>query len=263
MKSMYAFILGIFLVSTVMKAQVSLNTAPDFTVTDLDGTTFNLYNTLNQGKYVVVDFFYTTCGPCQVAAPKFKTAYQNYGCNTGDVIFISVERDNGNPAVQSFENTYVGANGPIMASGTTGGGAAVHTAFGPGAFPTLILIAPNKQIVEKDMWPITSAASFDPFLSVHGLTYDVCATAGVVEMASPFNLEFFPNPFSSILTIESKNNSKLFSYKIFDFIGRVLLSDSNLSGNEKISIEVSSLPSGFYFAEVMTSEGVLIQKINK
>ncbi len=42
------------------KAQTPLTTAVDFTVTDADGNTFNLFNTLNSNKYVLIDFFYST-----------------------------------------------------------------------------------------------------------------------------------------------------------------------------------------------------------
>ena len=40
------------------------NPAPDFTVTDTHGEEHNLYSYLENGKVVVLDFFYTTCTPC-------------------------------------------------------------------------------------------------------------------------------------------------------------------------------------------------------
>jgi len=43
------------------QAQISLTEAVDFTVTDVEGVTWNLFDVLdNQGKYVVIDFWYST-----------------------------------------------------------------------------------------------------------------------------------------------------------------------------------------------------------
>jgi len=41
-------------------AQCPLTEAVDFTVTDIEGHTWNLFTELDQGKYVLIDFFYTT-----------------------------------------------------------------------------------------------------------------------------------------------------------------------------------------------------------
>jgi len=45
------------------KAQTS---AYDFTLTDVFGIQHNLYQTLDSGKIVVLDFFITNCGTCQI-----------------------------------------------------------------------------------------------------------------------------------------------------------------------------------------------------
>jgi cytochrome oxidase Cu insertion factor (SCO1/SenC/PrrC family) len=41
------------------------DTVDDFTVTDKEGVEWNLYDLAAQGKYVYLDFFLYTCGPCQ------------------------------------------------------------------------------------------------------------------------------------------------------------------------------------------------------
>lgn len=50
---------GLF-VATVCYAQTPLTTAVDFTVTDFNGNEFNLFEILDGGQHVVIDFFGTT-----------------------------------------------------------------------------------------------------------------------------------------------------------------------------------------------------------
>ena len=130
-------------------AQTTLTTAVDFTATDADGNAFNLFNTLASGKHVVLDFMFTTCVPCQQCAPKLYGAFTNYGCNTpgAEIVFVSINRDDNNAVMHSWETTYMNATGPfpIGISGTqgssTGGAQTFHNTYGISAFPTMILIA--------------------------------------------------------------------------------------------------------------------------
>lgn len=54
------FIIVLFIFSTGLFAQTSLDTAQNFTVKDIYGNTFKLFDILDDGKIVVIDFFATT-----------------------------------------------------------------------------------------------------------------------------------------------------------------------------------------------------------
>ena len=65
MKNILRFALVLVAALTIQvktsSAQCPLTEAVDFTVTDLDGNTHTLFDILdNDGKYVLIDFFYTT-----------------------------------------------------------------------------------------------------------------------------------------------------------------------------------------------------------
>lgn len=58
MRKILLFI-GLF-VATLSYTQTPLTTAVDFTATDFNGNEFNLFEILDGGQHVVIDFFGTT-----------------------------------------------------------------------------------------------------------------------------------------------------------------------------------------------------------
>ena len=59
MKKLFVVVIALVLGLSAY-SQTNLTTAIDFTVTDVDGNTHNLFDYLNDGKYVVLDFFFVS-----------------------------------------------------------------------------------------------------------------------------------------------------------------------------------------------------------
>ncbi|MEZ4911443.1 MAG: redoxin domain-containing protein [Saprospiraceae bacterium] len=81
----------------------------NFTFTDTDNHSYNLYNDfLNQGKTVVIKFFFTTCPPCIAITPAWQDKYEEWGSGQYDVEFIEVSIlvSDTNPKVKAFKNSY-------------------------------------------------------------------------------------------------------------------------------------------------------------
>ena len=159
-----------------VKSQTNLTTAVNFTVTDVHGQTHNLFNILDGGKHVIIDFFFTTCGPCIASVPTLNQAFTDYGCNTGEVYFISIDQGDTDAEVLQYEETYGGLLPSV--SGVNGGGNSVTSTYGVTAYPTVVLIAPNRTILSQDIWPLSNITSV---FSNAGLSLASCGAASIQE----------------------------------------------------------------------------------
>lgn len=259
MKKLFTLFFALIAIVSVSKAQCPLTTAVDFTVTTVEGTSFNLFNKLAENKYVVIDFFYYGCVPCQQTAPKVNGAYEAFGCNTSNIYFIGIDNGDNTAQTIAFGNNF-GAHYPA-ASGTDGGADAVVSAYGITAFPTVIMIAPDHSIIEQDIWPIADAAALTTVVQGHGGTLKACPATSVVEMVSN-ELSVYPNPASDMLTVnlpaDTKYNNEL-QVVIYDVLGNLISVKKVNDGDLKVNFDVANVESGLYIVQLENSNGQLSQ----
>ena len=134
--------------------QTNLTQAVDFTVTDCHGQTYNLFEILDRGQAVFIDFFFYTCGQCQVISPYITGSYTQMGCNMHDVFYIEISYIDSDAVCQQWANEY-GVEFPTV--GRDGGGNEVFELYGINACPTLVLIMPDRSI------PIQGLLQLYPF----------------------------------------------------------------------------------------------------
>jgi thiol-disulfide isomerase/thioredoxin len=175
MKKIFTFIFAIAL-SINAFAQCPLTTAVDFTATDCHGTEVHLFDILDGGQYVLVDFFFTTCGPCQQATPNIVESYYSFGCNMHDVYYMEISTSDGDAACQTWAANY-GVEYPTIS--TAGGGNTICSMYSISYYPTVILIAPDRSIVIQDLWPISNAQAVISALENHGIQQYDCVPVTV------------------------------------------------------------------------------------
>ena len=185
MKKVFTLILALA-IGFGLKAQTSVTQAIDFTVTDVHGTEIHLFDILDNGQYVLIDFFYTTCPACIQSIPHMVQSYSNFGCNMHDVFYMEVDHGDSQASCLTWVNNY-GVEYPTIAG--VDGGNSICSQYGIGYYPTVILIAPNHQVVIQDLWPISSVQNVISALEGQGVQQHDCSTPVVYDPQVTISIE--------------------------------------------------------------------------
>lgn len=237
-------------VCTTGQAQIG-NTAPNFTALDTHGDTIRLYDILNQGKYVILDFYYTTCGPCIYYSPQVNLAYEKYGCNTQDVVFLAIDYNDTNAEVEAYDAQY-GIKYPSI-SGTQGGGNGIVSQYGITGFPTFYLIDSTHHIIDQIDPPTLQV--FDFRFNMHSILPMQCLS-GTTQAQKGEPIRIFPNPVSSgALTLDlTEIQAGPVEVRVMDLLGNIIR-PFNLSGGQFESIHCPDWPAGLYQINITDQHG--------
>ena len=104
-----SYLLTFFLTISFGGLMAQNQTVQNFSFTDIDGINHNLYQShLDQGKTVVIKFFFTTCPPCRANAPSYQSKNVEWGNNMHDTRFmeLSILTNDDNTKVRNYKNTF-------------------------------------------------------------------------------------------------------------------------------------------------------------
>jgi len=231
----------------------------DFTVTDVHGESHTLSQIAADGKWIVIDFFFTACPPCQQTVRYFSELHEKYGCNEGDLFCISIDNGDSGADVLSFENTYatIGGYSPSPAvSGTEGGGNAVVSNFGISAFPTYCLIDANMRIQSLDIYPIPNVGAFESAFSAAGFSPQEMSCGGLSVENAELSLEeatLFPNPSTAATTLSvSLENATDVKVAVYNMLGAEVtaMSFEGAEGTNEFEIVTDDMAAGQYIVSV-------------
>ena len=253
-----------FTISFFANAQVTNynvgDVVDDFTVTDIHGVEHNLYEYADAGKYIYLDFFFDTCGPCQTWQPTYSEFYDKYGCNEGDLIMLSINNGTDSDAeVILYEETYGGPFNHAPAVSADGGGGPVTSNFGVGAFPTFCMIGPDRTLLQNDIWPLTDITTFEATFPA-GLDPEVMECfLGILDAENTSDFLIYPT-VSNGSNINLRLNSQVDNVEVivYDLGGKRVFSSEYSSSSIVLNLKVNS---GTYLVKVNTNTGSTVKKL--
>ncbi|MFN0276877.1 MAG: T9SS type A sorting domain-containing protein [Chitinophagales bacterium] len=234
-------------------------TAPDITFTDITGQEHNLYETLDAGKTVLLDFFFVDCVPCQTWTPTIEELYQTWGGGDADVEFWAFSDVDDNSYIQTFADEF---EVQYTLTGLDGGAFDVIATYASEfpflGYPTYSVICPDRSIT-WDIWPLSPGApEIDEKIAACGATGIVTGDDGPDQEILIGSV--WPNPVDDKVFVPL--NGRVFGdgmVKIFSAQG-VLLKEvvTDISG-ETVQIPVHDLAKGMYVLMLMKDDKIILK----
>jgi len=260
MKKLLILIVGV-LAFTGAVAQTTLTEAVSFHVKTIYGEPIWLFPLLDdENKIVVIDFFSTTCGPCQDYAPDFQACYENFGYNEGNVYFMGINWGNDNEGVREFDSIF-GLTYPTV-SGSQGGGNIVFNDYEILSYPTVIVITPDHNIVEQYIWYPNEENITNAVIAVGG------TMVGINEIGfDKIDIKLFPNPVSAMGTVEFnlKSISDVY-FTIHNLYGKKVYNSEivhNQKGLTQLTFPADEFENGYYILKIISeNESIATKKFS-
>ena len=140
---------GKILLEEAQKVKKTAQGAPyaDFSFKDDQGNSVNLSDYLGKGKYVLLEFWASWCGPCRADLPHLKEVYERYHPKGFEVISISMDDDKAKwlKAVDEEKMKWLQVSDLKAFQGD------LSKLYNFTGIPTCVLISPDGKIVTRNM----------------------------------------------------------------------------------------------------------------
>jgi thiol-disulfide isomerase/thioredoxin len=260
------FILFAMLLATTagLRAQnTNLTEAVDFTATDCHGNVIHLFDILDRGQAVFIDFFFYTCGQCQVISPYITGAYTATGCNQHDVFFMEISYIDDDNVCQQWINQY-GVQFPTI--GKDGGGNEIFNIYGINACPTLVLIMPDRSIPIQgfqQLYPFSTNDVINALAQYGGIQQYSCET---IDCDAPSNLSL--SMANDEITLNWNASATAISYNVYrdgikiETVNETSFVDNALENSHEYCYKVTANCNGYTESDPTNEECITFSGIS-
>ena len=264
---MKKLLLALFWLSSLSFANAQLGTAHDFTVTDINGIEFNLYNTLDEGKVVVLDVSATWCGPCWNLHQNhyLQDLHEMYGPDGTDQIRVIFYEGDANTGMDAL----TGTGGNTLGDWTEGVTYPIVNetplqlnlgVYAPLGFPTVNIIRPSDREIVADVYNQNLQGMIDAINTIITLGTSNTEGTSIVED----EIIIGPNPAREMIQINlNSSKSDLDQVVILSGLGQEI-STHQIAGQKQVELSLAGLQSGFYYlAFYHEGKQVRVEKLMK
>lgn len=233
MKNFFTLVVAFLFVTNVFAQLPDGSIAPDWTLTDLDGTEHHLYEYLDSGYTVVIDFSATWCGPCwgyhtsgnleNLYIEHGPAGYPNVSANTTDDVMVFFIEGDQSTTLADLNGTGPNTQGdwvtgtpyPIINDDNIAGPYAIAY------WPTIYTICPSRSVQESGQ--VSTANHYAVAQACGFAQYDI--DAKVVTVLNPESFcgdEYIPevtlqslntgDPMTAATITVSQGSNQLISY---------------------------------------------------
>jgi hypothetical protein len=237
---------------------------PNFNMTDTHGDNHDLYNMLSKGDVVVLDFFASWCGPCEISTPEVNSVWEDLGSGSMNFQVFGVTTEPGdNAAVIDALNW--GAEYPKFAYSETNGALYNHynALYGENGIPFFVMICPNESNpgFSDVSWSSVGWAGPEALTAAA----EDCDASVDIEEVLANKLSIFPNPASNNAAIElNLVESNEVVIEVVNTLGqKVFTYASTMSaGLNKVELPVATLNAGLFYVNIKVGNELITEKLN-
>ncbi|MCH2199924.1 MAG: T9SS type A sorting domain-containing protein [Flavobacteriales bacterium] len=264
---MKRLLLAVVTLFSTVGLSAQFGTAPDFSVTDLDGNEINLYaDILDQGLVAVIDVSATWCGPCwglheSHALEDLHQAYGPNGTNQLRVVYYEGDANTGMDAI-------TGTGGNTLGDWTDGITYPIVNEspltldlgiWAPLGFPTVNIVRPSDYEIVADTYDQWSFEDQVNAINNSGAGIQLDPVS-VNEVTVTAKLDAYPNPSNGNVTLSTQGFNGQAFVQVYNMVGAVV-AELNTSATIE-TIDLSELPDGNYLVRVYNDEAEAIQRIS-